>query len=73
MSAITQKQTSQANSKITVTIASVRARGVRTLLVYCNGKDAGDWPRHHQDKIAIDCIEGSVPLRDIERRCRCTA
>ena len=27
-----------------VTIASVRAHGVRQLLVYCNGKREGDWP-----------------------------
>jgi len=29
-----------------VTIASVRAHGVRQLLVYCQGKREGDWPCH---------------------------
>ena len=56
-----------------VTIASVRAHGVRSLLVYCNGKREGDWPCHHQGKLSIDCFDDGVPLRDIERRCRCTA
>ena len=56
-----------------VTIGSVRAHGVRTLLVYCNGKRDGDWPCHHQGKLAVDCFEGDVALLDIERRCRCTA
>jgi hypothetical protein len=73
MSAIIQKQTSQANSNVTVTIASIRAHGVETLLVYCNGKRDGDWPCNHQGKLAIDCFDDGVPLRDIERRCRCTA
>ena len=27
-----------------VTIASVRAHGVRQLLVYCNGQRERDWP-----------------------------
>ena len=31
-----------------VTIASVRAHGVRQLLVNCNGEREGDWPCHHQ-------------------------
>ena len=38
----------------TVTIASVRAHGVRQLLVYCNGKREGDWPCHHQSELPID-------------------
>ena len=28
-----------------VTIASIRVHGVSRLLVYCNGKRDGDWPR----------------------------
>ena len=31
-----------------VTIASVRAHGVRRLLVCCTGKRDGDWPCHHR-------------------------
>jgi hypothetical protein len=31
-----------------ITIASVRAHGVRQLLVYCRGKREGDWPCHHE-------------------------
>ena len=42
-----------------VTIASVRAHGVRQLLVYCNGKREGDWPCHHH---------GELPNRAIQRR-----
>jgi hypothetical protein len=38
----------------TVTIASVRAHGVRQLLVYCLGKREGDWPCHHQGALPID-------------------
>ena len=34
-----------------VTIASVRAHGVRQLLVYCNGKRDGDWPCHHSGQL----------------------
>jgi hypothetical protein len=37
-----------------VTIDSVRAHGVRQLLVYCLGKREGDWPCHHQGKLPID-------------------
>jgi hypothetical protein len=37
----------------TVTIASVRAHGVRQLLVYCLGKREGDWPCHHSGKLPI--------------------
>ena len=32
----------------TVTIASVRAHGVKTLLVYCHGKREGDWPANYR-------------------------
>ena len=55
-----------------ITIASIRAHGVRTLLVYCNGKRDDDWPYHHQGKLAVDCFNDEVELRD-KRRCRCTA
>jgi hypothetical protein len=34
-----------------VTIASVRAHGVRQLLIYCNGKRDGDWPCHHYGEL----------------------
>ena len=34
-----------------VTIVSVRAHGVRQLLVYCNGKRDGDWPCHHSGQL----------------------
>ncbi len=37
-----------------VTIASIRAYGVRQLLVYCNGKREGDWPCHHHGELPID-------------------
>jgi len=37
-----------------VTIASVRAHGVRQLLVYCRGKRAGDWPCHHEATLPVD-------------------
>jgi hypothetical protein len=37
-----------------VTIGSVRAHGVRELLVYCLGKREGDWPCHHQGALPID-------------------
>ena len=33
-----------------VTIASVRAHGVGTLLIYCRGKREGDWPWHHEER-----------------------
>jgi len=54
-----------------VTIASVRAHGVRQLLVYCLGKREGDWPCHHSEKLPIDCFQAEELLSDIERRCRC--
>jgi hypothetical protein len=38
----------------TVTIASVRAHGVRQLLVDCLGKRDGDWPCHHSGNLPID-------------------
>jgi hypothetical protein len=56
----------------TVTIASVRAHGVRQLLVYCFGKREGDWPCHHLGKLPIDPFQAEEVLSDIERRCRCT-
>src|SRR5262245_43800030 len=56
----------------TVTIASVRAHGVRQLLVYCLGKREGDWPCHHQGTLPIDRFQAEEVLSDIERRCRCT-
>jgi hypothetical protein len=56
----------------TVTIASVRAHGVRQLLVYCFGKREGDWPCHHSGKLPIDPFQAEEVLSDIERRCRCT-
>jgi hypothetical protein len=56
-----------------VTIASVRAHGVRQLLVYCRGKREGDWPCHHEATLPVDRFRADEALRDIERRCRCTA
>ncbi len=56
-----------------VTIASVRAHGVRQLFVYCRGRRAGDWPCHHEATLAVDRFGADEALRDIERRCRCTA
>ena len=55
-----------------VTIGSVRAHGVRQLLVYCLGKREGDWPCHHHGKLPIDRFQAEEVLSDIERRCRCT-
>ena len=55
-----------------VTIASVRAHGVRQLLIYCRGKREGDWPCHHEAALPIDRFRVDEALRDIERRCRCT-
>jgi hypothetical protein len=55
-----------------VTIASVRAHGVRQLLVYCLGKREGDWSCHHSGKLPIDRFQADEVLSDIERRCRCT-
>jgi hypothetical protein len=54
-----------------VTIASVRAHGVRQLLVYCNGKRDGDWPCHHQGDLQIERFKAEETLPDIQRRCRC--
>jgi hypothetical protein len=56
-----------------VTIASVRALGVRQLIVYCRGKREGDWPCHHSGALPIDLFQTDEVLCDIERRCRCTA
>jgi len=56
-----------------VTIASIRAHGVRQLLVYCNGKREGDWPCHHSGELTIEQFSADETLRDIEGRCRCTA
>jgi hypothetical protein len=55
-----------------VTIASVRAHGVRQLLVYCLGKREGDWPCHHQGTLPIDRFKAEEVLSDVERRRRCT-
>jgi len=54
-------------------IASVRAHGVRRLLVYCRGKREGDWPCHHEATLLVDRFADDEALVDIERRCRCTA
>jgi hypothetical protein len=56
-----------------VTIAHVRTHGVRQLLVYCNGKRAGDWPCHHQGILPVDRFRADEAIKDIERRCRSTA
>src|SRR5258708_13468274 len=56
-----------------VTIASVRAHGVRTLLVYCNGKRKGDWPCHQSGELPVDRFQDCEALVEIERHCRCTA
>jgi hypothetical protein len=56
-----------------VTIASIRVHGIRQLLVYCNGKREGNWPCHHQSTLPIERFNADECLRDIERRCRCTA
>jgi hypothetical protein len=56
-----------------VTIASIRAHGVRQLLVYCNGKREADWPCHHSGELPIERFSADETLRDIEVRCRCTA
>jgi hypothetical protein len=55
-----------------VTIASVRAYGVRQLLIYCLGKRGDDWPCHHSGKLPIDRFQAEEVLSDIERRCRRT-
>ena len=56
-----------------VTIASVRAHGVRRLLIYCRGKRQADWPCHHEATLPVDRFADDEALADIERRCRCTA
>jgi hypothetical protein len=61
----------------TVTIASVRAHGVRQLLVYCLDKREGDWPCHHQGKLPIDrfqaeevlSVHRTCPLSRVKRTC----
>ena len=55
-----------------VTIASVRAHGVRQLLVYCNGKREGDWPCHHHGELPIEQFSAEETLPEIQGRCRCT-
>ena len=55
-----------------VTIASVRAHGVKTLLVYCHGKREGDWPCNHSAKLPIESFQDQEELADIQSRCRCT-
>jgi hypothetical protein len=55
-----------------LTIESVRAHGVRQLLVYCLGKRDGNWPCHHRATLPIDRFHAEEVLSDIERRCRCT-
>lgn len=52
-----------------VTIASVCAHGVKSLLVYCLGKREGDWPCNHNSALPVDRFQAD---EDIERRCRCT-
>jgi len=56
-----------------VTIASIRAHGVRQLLIYCHGKREGDWPCHHSGTLPINHFRADEVLSDIQRRCRCTA
>jgi len=56
-----------------VTIESVRSNGVRQLLVYCRGKREGGWPCHHDVALPIDSFQATETIREIERRCRCTA
>jgi len=56
-----------------VTIASVRAHGVRQLLVYCRGKREGDWSCHHEATLPVDRFADDEAVADIQRRCRCTA
>ena len=46
-----------------VTIASIRAHGVRRLLVYCDGNRAGDWPCHHSGTLPIDQFEADEMLK----------
>jgi hypothetical protein len=47
-----------------VTIASVRAHGVRQVLVYCLGKREGDWPCHHLGKLPINRFQAEEVLQD---------
>jgi hypothetical protein len=56
-----------------VTIASLQIHSVRQLLVYCHGKRDDNWPCHHQAKLPIDRFQDHEAIKDIERRCRCTA
>jgi hypothetical protein len=58
---------------MSVTIGFLQTHGVRQLLVYCHGKREGDWPCHHQGTLSIEQFKADECLRDIERRCRCTA
>jgi hypothetical protein len=62
-----------ATPSLSVTIASLRPHGVRQLLVYCRGKREGDWPCHHSGELPIEQFSAEETLRDIERRCQCTA
>ena len=48
-----------------VTIASVRAHGVRQLLVYCLGKREGDWPCHHQGTLPVGRFRADEVLRHV--------
>jgi hypothetical protein len=48
-----------------VTISSVRAHGVRQLLVYCHGKREGDLPCHHSGTLSIDRFWADEVLSDI--------
>ena len=47
--------------------ASIRAHGVRRLLVYCRRKHGGDWPCHHEGTLPIEQFSTDGCLRDIER------
>jgi hypothetical protein len=50
-----------------VTIASVRAHGVRQLLDYCNGKRESDWPCHHHGELPIEQFSAGETLSEIQR------
>ena len=52
-----------------VTLAPVRAHGVRQLLVYCNGKRESDWPCHHSGELPIEQFSAEETLSEIQRRC----
>ena len=57
-----------------VTIAHVRSHGVTQLIaLFCRGRREGDWPCHHEGTLPVDLFCADDTLRDIERRCRCTA